>query len=229
MNNILEKWRGGLIVSCQATAGSPLAKPEIIAAFAATAEANGAVGVRIDSPENIRAVKAAVQVPILGIYKLIREESEVYITPTLEAARQIAEAGADVLALDATLRSRPGGEKIENIIEQIHREFNLPLAADIATFDEGVNAIENVGFDFVITTLSGYTDETKHIVEPDFALVEQLARRVSVPVICEGRLSSAADVKRAFDCGASAVVVGSAITGIDGLIKKFVAALPEKV
>ena len=227
MNNVLEKWRGGLIVSCQAPAGSPLARPEIIAAFAETAEANGAVGVRIDAPENIRAVKERIDIPVLGIYKIVTDQSEVYITPTISAARSIADAEADVLALDATARPRPDNAQIDRIVEQIRREFDRPLAADIATFDEGINAAEKIGFDVVITTLSGYTDETKNIIEPDFALVERLARRVSVPVICEGRLSTAEEVKRAFDCGAFAVVVGGAITGVDGLVRKFAAALPS--
>ncbi|MDQ2747649.1 MAG: N-acetylmannosamine-6-phosphate 2-epimerase [Acidobacteriota bacterium] len=225
MNTIFEKWRGGLIVSCQAPAGSPLARPEIIAAFAEVAEQNGAVGVRIDAPENIVAVKSKIKIPVLGIYKIIGDRSQVYITPTFDSAAQIAAANADVIALDATLRVRPNDEKIENIIRQIRDNFNQPIAADIATFDEGVKAQEN-GFDAVITTLSGYTDDTKHILEPDFALVEKLAKKLSIPLICEGRLSSAEDVKRAFDCGAFAVVVGGAITGVDNLVRKFAAALP---
>lgn len=225
MNNLLEKWRGGLIVSCQALAGSPLAKPEIIAAFAETAEQNGVVGVRIDAPENIAAVKSRVKIPVLGIYKIITDRSEVYITPTFDAAHKIVAAGADIVALDATFRARPNDEKIENIVEQIHGKFNKPLAADVSTFEEGLKA-EEIGFDAVITTLSGYTEGTKHIVKPDFELVEKLSKKLSVPLICEGRLSSAEEVKRAFDCGAFAVVVGSAITGVDYLVRKFAEALP---
>lgn len=225
MNTIFEKWRGGLIISCQASAGSPLAKPEIIAAFAETAEQNGAVGVRIDAPENISAVKNRVKIPVLGIYKIITDLSEVYITPTFDAARQIAASGADIIALDATFRARPNDEKIENIVKQIHSQFNKPVAADVSIFEEGLKA-EEIGFDAVITTLSGYTEETKAIVKPDFELVEKLSKKLSVPLICEGRLSSAEDVKRAFDCGAFAVVVGSAITGVDYLVRKFAEALP---
>lgn len=227
MNNIFEKWRGGLIVSCQAAAGSPLAKPEIIAAFAETAEQNGAVGVRIDAPKNIRAVKERITIPVLGIYKIVEGASEVYITPTFKSAQQIGEAGADVIALDATFRQRPDNEKLENIITQLRRESGKPIAADVAAFTEGIFAAEEIGFDAVITTLSGYTEETKHIFKPDFELVEKLAKRLTVPVICEGRLRSAEDVKRAFDCGAFAVVVGNAITGIDSLVKNFLSATPS--
>ena len=225
MNKVFEQWRGGLIVSCQAAAGSPLAKPEIIAAFAETAEQNGAVGVRIDAPENIRCVKARIKIPVLGIYKIVTDRSEVYITPTFDAAKQIAAAGADIIALDATLRPRPSDEKLESIVRQIRAELKKDVTADVATFEEGVNAAE-IGFDAVITTLSGYTEETKQTLKPDFDLVEKLAARLAVPVICEGRLRSAEDVRRAFDCGAFAVVVGNAITGIDYLVKNFVSAVP---
>jgi N-acylglucosamine-6-phosphate 2-epimerase len=228
MDKIFEQWLGGLIVSCQAPANSPLAKPEIIAAFAETAEQNGAVGVRIDAPENIRAVKTAVKVPVLGIYKIVSENCDVYITPTFESAREISAAGADIIALDATFRPRPQEEKLENIVRRIRAELKKPVTADVATFEEGINAAEAIGFDAVFTTLSGYTSDTKHIIEPDFKLIEKLAARVSVPVICEGRLRSAEDVKRAFDCGAFAVVVGNAITGIEQLVRHFVNAAQRK-
>ena len=225
IQNLKSKIAGGLIVSCQAPANSPLAKPEIIAALAQVAEQNGAVGARIDSPENIRAVKrAGVEAPILGIYKIVSRKSEVYITPTFASARQIAEAGADLIALDATFRGRPNGEICARIVEQIHAELKLPVMADVATFEEGLKAAE-ICCDFVGTTRSGYTAETEHKADaPDFPLVENLARLLSIPVICEGRLKTPADVERAFGCGALAVVVGGAITGIDNLVREFAAA-----
>lgn len=226
MNKTFENWRGGLIVSCQAPANSPLNKPAIIQAFAATAELNGAVGVRIDSPENIRAARKTVKLPILGIYKIIQDSSDVYITPTFDAAKQIAEAGADIIAIDATCRARPNGEKIETIVKRIRAELRQPLMADVALLEEGLRAAETLGVDVISTTLSGYTAETKHLTNPDFKLVEQLAGKLTIPIICEGRLGSPEDVRRAFDCGAFAVVVGGAITGIDLLVQKFVVATP---
>ena len=229
MNNVFEKWRGGLIVSCQAPANSPLAKPEIIAAFAETAEQNGAVGVRIDSPAHISAVKQRVEIPVLGIYKVVSAESEVYITPTFNDAAEIIRAGSDMIALDATFRPRPHDEKLENIVEQIRAQYKTPIMADVARIEEALNAAENLGVDVVSTTLSGYTKETQTITEPDFALIEKLAKRLTIPVICEGRLRSAADVKRAFDCGAFAVVVGGAITGVDILVQQFVRATPADI
>lgn len=229
MNKIAEKWRGGLIVSCQAPANSPLCKPDIIAALAETAEQNGAVGVRIDSPEHVSAVKKATNVPVLGIYKMVYDSSEVYITPTFEAAFEIARAGADVIAIDATVRPRPNGEKCADIVLRIKKEFGLPVMADVSTVEEGLKAVDMAGVDFVSTTLSGYTDLTKHITKTDFDLIEKLARSFDVPVICEGRLRSADDVRRAFDCGAFAVVVGGAITGVDLLVRQFVSATPASV
>jgi N-acylglucosamine-6-phosphate 2-epimerase len=217
--NLKSQIKHGLIVSCQAPANSPLAKPEIIAAFALTAVQNGAIGVRIDSPEHIQAVKKIINVPIIGIYKIISAESEVYITPTFDSAKQIAEAGADIIAIDATFRSRPNNENLSEIVSKIHKELGLPVMADVATIEEGINA-ELIGCNFVGTTLSGYTSETKHITEPDFELVKNLSS-LSIPTICEGRLRKPEDVKTAFECGAFTVVVGNAITGIDNLTRQF--------
>jgi len=229
MNKTIESWRGGLIVSCQASDNSPLNKPEIIAAFAETAELGGAVGVRIDAPENIRAVSERVNVPILGIYKIVFDSSDVYITPTFAAAKQIVEAGANIIALDATRRTRPDGETLEKVVARVRAELKKPVMADISSFDEGLYAAETLGVDVISTTLSGYTAETKHLIEPDFRLVERLAKKLSLPIVCEGRLRSTDDVRRAFECGAFAVVVGGAITGIDLLVQRFVGATPRNL
>lgn len=223
-HHLLTAWRGGLIVSCQAPADSPLAAPEIIAALALAAERNGAVGVRIDGAARIEAVRRIASVPVLGIEKSVTQNSDVYITPTFASAARVIRAGASVVALDATLRPRSGGEKIDDIIARIKLELNCLVMADIATFDEGVRAIEELGADIVGTTLAGYTPETAGLEGPDFVLVERLARRLRAPVICEGRLRHPEDLRRAFSSGAFAAVVGTAITGIDSLTKSFVEA-----
>jgi N-acylglucosamine-6-phosphate 2-epimerase len=226
IQNLKSRIEGGLIVSCQATADSPLAKPEIIAAFAQTAAQNGAVAVRIDAPVNIRAVKAAVSIPVLGIYKIVSSDSEVYITPTFDAARQIAAAGTDLIALDATRRPRPERENLSEIVRRIHDELGLPVMADVATGEEGLHA-ERAGCDFVGTTLSGYTPETAHKQDaPDFELVEFLAEHLSIPLVCEGRLRQPSDVAKAFELGAFTVVVGNSITGIDFLVRSFADKTP---
>lgn len=227
LTEILTRWRGGLIVSCQAPPESPLSRPEIIAALALAAERNGAVGVRIEGRANIAAVKGAVTVLVLGIEKLKQDGSDVYITPTFESAARIASAGADILALDGTARTRPGGETLGFIAARVREEFRLPLMADVSTMSEGLAAAEEVGVDFVSTTLSGYTAETAGRDGADFELVERLASRLRVPVVCEGRLRRPDDVRRAFDCGAFAVVVGTAITGVDHLVQEFLAATPQ--
>jgi N-acylglucosamine-6-phosphate 2-epimerase len=216
---------GGLIVSCQAPGNSPLAKPEIIAAFAETAELNGAVAVRIDSPAHISAVRKTVEIPIIGIYKIVLPPSEVYITPLYQSAVEVAESGADIIAVDATMRPRPNGEKLSELCEKINKSLHLPVMADVSTFDEGVHAAEELGCAFVGTTLSGYTKQTEYLSnKPDFELIKKLAQRISVPIIAEGRMASPEDVKYAFECGAFAVVVGNAITGIDNQVRKFASA-----
>ena len=221
---------GGLIVSCQAPPASPLHRPDIIAAFARAAEIGGACAVRIDSPAHIAAVKATVALPVFGIYKVVADASEVYITPTFDAAREVAAAGADIIAVDATARRRPGGERLEDLCARIRAELGVPVMADVATLEEGIAAAETLGCDFVSTTLSGYTAETSHLLgAADFALVERLAARVDVPVICEGRLRTPEDARRALDAGAFAVVVGKAITGVDILIEDFMTAVKQEI
>jgi len=219
----VEARRGGLIVSCQATKGSPLDDPAIIAALARTAEMNGARGVRINGPGHIRAVRAIVSLPILGIEKLEHPGSDVYITPTFESARGVASAGADVVALDSTRRARPGGARMEELIPRIRRELGLPVMADVATLEEGMAAAA-AGADLVATTLLGYTEETRGRPAPDYALVAALAASLGVPVICEGGVAAPDDVRRALDAGAYAVVAGAAITGVDRLVRRFAAA-----
>jgi N-acylglucosamine-6-phosphate 2-epimerase len=113
------------------------------------------------------------------------------------------------------------------MVEKIHNELNLPVMADVATFEEGLYA-EKVGCDFIGTTLSGYTNETKHIIEPDFELLSKLSS-LSTPIICEGRLREPCAIRKAFECGAFAVVVGNAITGTDWLVREFVEATPKEI
>lgn len=225
VSQLTAAWRGSLIVSCQAPAGSPMARDSMIAALAETVAACGARGVRVDGPAHVKAVRAATRIPILGIWKRIRPGSDVYITATFEDAAAIAGAGADAIAVDATPRPRAGGATAADLIARISRELTLPVVADVATLDEGLAAAD-AGAHFVATTLAGYTADTRDLEGPAFALVEALARRCPVPVLCEGRLRTPADVRRAFDAGAFAVVVGTAITGVDILTRELLAATP---
>lgn len=222
-NSDLEKLRGGVIVSCQAPADSALCVPEIIAALALTAEQNGAVGVRVNSPEHIAATRLRVAVPIIGIEKIVTSESEVYITPTFEAVKRVVGSGANLVAVDATRRRRPRGERLDELIFRTQNELQSPLMADVATFDEGLFAAD-CGADIIATTLCGYTSDSRGAKLPALDLLARLAGKLNVPVICEGGVENPEQVKQAFECGAFAVVVGTAITGIGHLVERFVAA-----
>lgn len=235
----LARLRGGLVVSCQAPAGSPLHDPYVIARMALSAERGGAVAVRVDSPDHIRAARALCTVPIIGLHKQVHAGCDVYITPTLAAACGVVDAGADIVAVDATRRPRPGGETLEALIEGLRTGARGPgrddapgrtwgrvtVIADVSTEDEGLAALD-FGVDGLATTLSGYTAHSPTLDGPDLTLVAALARRAHVPVLCEGRVRSTADVRRAFEAGAFAVVVGGAITGLDGRVRDFVTATP---
>jgi len=222
-----QKIKGGLIVSCQAPENTPLGKPVVLAALAEAAVRGGAAGIRANLPQNIRAIRELVQVPIIGIYKHTLPNYPVYITPTLEHARAVVEAGADIVAIDATDRGRP--EPLHELIRRIHEELGVPVMADISTLEEGI-AAEEMGADLVATTMSGYTPYTQHrrTMGADIALVAQLAQKVTVPVICEGRISSPEEARLALEAGAWAVVVGTAITAIDQVTARFVERMRQR-
>ena len=222
----IEQLRGGLIVSCQAPTDSPLNDPHVIAAMALTAQQQGAIGVRLNGPINIAAARARIGVPIIGIEKVVTAGSDVYITPTFAVAQRLAAASADIIAIDATQRVRPNDEKLAILLMRIREELNLPVMADIATFEEGLLAAD-CGADIIATTLCGYTKDSAGMALPAFALLEKLAAKFSCPIICEGGIASPENVRRAFDCGAFAVVVGTAITGITQLVNNFVTATPR--
>ncbi|NLQ04790.1 N-acetylmannosamine-6-phosphate 2-epimerase [Cylindrospermopsis raciborskii] len=228
MNTLLSKLPelSGLIVSCQAPVTSPLHNPTIIAAMAQASANNGAKAVRIDSPNHIKAVKQKVSVPIIGLWKQIIAESDVYITPQFHHALAVAEAGADIIAMDATPRKRAGGEKLVDIIRGIHQQIGKPVMADVDTFASAKLAIDS-GADIVGTTLFGYTEETKNLIPPGWELLKQIVETLKVEhpeilVICEGGISSPEEAKKALELGADGVVVGTAITGIDLLVKTYI-------
>lgn len=220
--------KGGLIVSCQAPAGDPLRDPAMMAAMARAAELAGAVGIRANEPGDVAAIRQAVRLPIIGIFKQQTEGYPVYITPTLESARAVVEAGADIVAIDATPRRRVEGLSPQELIDAIHNELHVPVMADISTFEEGVAAAQ-AGADIVATTLSGYTEESNPGVlkGPDIELVRRLSTVLPVPVICEGRIHTPADLKAVFEAGAFAAVVGTAITRPQWITEQFIAVTPR--
>lgn len=227
--------KNGLVVSCQASDGEPLAVPECICALALSAIAGGACALRLEGAGNVAYVRKHTKLPIIALTKApgIPEDKRlesVYITGTFAEAKALAAAGADVIALDATGRARPQGEKLGEIIERIHKETGLPVWADVATYEEGVEAAR-LGADVVSTTLSGYTKETAVPAAtsgPDLQLLGRLCRHLSVPVVLEGRVWNTTEVTEAFRLGAHAVVVGSAITRPHLITERFVRAIPGR-
>ncbi|MGA7935439.1 MAG: N-acetylmannosamine-6-phosphate 2-epimerase [Kovacikia sp.] len=216
----------GLIVSCQAPVDSPLHEPGAIAAMAEAAAMRGAVGIRIDTPAHVKAVRQRLAIPLIGLWKQQVEGFEVYITPQFDHAASISQAGANIIAIDATLRERPGGETVESLIQRIHQELHKPVMADVDTLEAAISAVK-AGADLVGTTLYGYTAETQHQSPPGFDLLAQLVEKLPVPAICEGGISSPQMARQAMDLGAFAVVVGTAITGIDLQVKAYHAALEQ--
>jgi putative N-acetylmannosamine-6-phosphate epimerase len=223
MHPVIERLRGGLIVSCQAAPPSPLRDSRIIAALAECAERGGAVGVRIDSPDDIAAVRRALSIPVIGIYK-IRDAAPVYITPTFRAAQAVARAGADIVAIQATSERTPAADPLPYLIARVHAEWGIPVMADVATLDEGREAAA-AGADLVATTMSGYTPSSRQISGPDLDLVAELAGALKVPVVAEGRIRTPEDAAAALRAGAWAVVVGRAITMPEAITARFVEAL----
>jgi len=222
-SEVIERIKGGLVVSCQSEEGNPFHSPEMLARFARAAELGGAAGIRAKEPD-IRAIKQMCSLPVLGIDKVYFEGFEVYITPRFEDARRIAAAGAELIALDATPRPRPGGERAADLTRRIKEELKLPVMADISTREEAV-AAERMGADLVATTLSGYTSYAPRGEEPDWALLEAIVQAVRIPVIAEGGITTPAQARRAVDMGAWAVVIGSAITRPIEITKRFVEAM----
>lgn len=213
--------RHSLIVSCQPVPGGPTDTPDFVAGFARAAVAAGARAVRIESVRYVAAVRRAVDVPIIGIVKRDLDDSPVRITPYRADISALAEAGADIIAFDATDRPRP--EAVAALAEAVRREGKLAMA-DCSSLDEAKAALA-LGADFVSTTLSGYVGGPVPDA-PDIALIAAM-RDLTPYVIAEGRLKVPADVAAAAEAGAFAVVVGSAITRTEHVTEWFLKAARE--
>lgn len=221
---ILRRLRGGLVVSCQAPAGDPLHGPAFMAAMARAAVLGGAAGIRANGPADVAAVRQAVTCPVIGLWK---EGAEgVYITPTVDHARAVAEAGAEIVAIDATGRPRPDRSTVPEVVQGLRRTHRPLVMADVSTLEEGVAAAA-AGADLVATTLAGYTPSSRRRSGPDLELVAALAARLEVPVVAEGRIGTPQEARAALDAGAWTVVVGAAITSPRRITERFVAALAD--
>lgn len=208
--NLPEGLRGGLVVSCQAHGDHPLREARTIGALAECAVMGGAAGIRSDGPEDVAEIKKRVSVPVIGIYKVPLQGERFFITPTFDQARAIVDAGADLVALEATFENRPDDDELEDLIRSIREDLSVPVMADVSILAEGRRAWK-LGADLVGTTLSGFTRESLGAAAPDLGLVEKLAAS-GVRVACEGRVGTPKQAAAAFERGAWCVVVGTAIT-----------------
>lgn len=220
---LLQGLRGTLVVSCQADAGTPLASPEHIAALATAVVEGGASAIRAEGLRDIAAVRSSVAVPVIGLVKTSRSDSEIYITPSRQDVRGIALAGADIIAFDATNRPRP--VSVKELVSAVAEEGCLSMA-DISTVEEAQAALE-AGADVVSTTLAGYTSYTLGDDGPDFSLMAAL-QRAGLPFVAEGRIWTADEALRCFDLGASFVVVGSAITRPTLITRRFLQSIAQR-
>lgn len=203
-----------LIVSCQALPDEPLHSSFIMGRMAKAAREGGACGIRANSREDIEEIKRNVELPIIGIVKKEYADSPVYITPTMREVDALVEAGADIIALDATGSRRPGGVLLNDFVEEIRNRYpGQPLMADCSTVEEVLHA-DRLGFDFLGTTLVGYTEQSagKQIEENDFEIIRQILEMVNHPVIAEGNINTPQKARRVLEIGCYSVVVGSIIT-----------------
>ncbi len=210
--------KGKLIVSCQARPQSPFRDSQCMARFALAAVQGGAAGIRADGPDDVRAIRAVVRVPIVGIQKLTPADGRILITPTFEGACRLAEAGADVIALDCTTRGQRYGAF--DRLRRIRSELGVPVMADIATLPEAQAAAE-AGADLVGSTLRGYTPETETATAFDPRFITDLVSNLAAPVVAEGWITTPTEAAAAITAGAFAVVVGSAITRPEDITRRF--------
>jgi N-acylglucosamine-6-phosphate 2-epimerase len=218
--SVFDQFKGGLVVSCQATEGTPMNTPQFIAAQAMTVEQAGAKAIRAQGIENVALVVKSVKVPVIGLVKSFTSDSDVYITPTVKDVLALVEAGADIVAVDATQRSRLGGVTLEQFYAEVRKHTDVPLLADVDSLENAVNA-EALGFDAIATTLNGYTDIPTTGL-PNIDLVLQIAKSIKVPLVAEGGFANPTHVRNAIENGAWAVCVGTAITNPYLLTKHFI-------
>jgi N-acylglucosamine-6-phosphate 2-epimerase len=220
--NLYDKLRNGLIVSCQALSEEPLYSPYIMSRMAYAAKEGGAVGIRANTAADIRAIKHEVDLPIIGIVKREYAGSEVYITPTMKEVDELVACEAEIIAVDATNRLRPGGRTLSKFWKEVKEKYPDQLfMADCASYEEGMNAA-SLEFDFIGTTMSGYTEETKDVTLPNHELMRRLSMDSPKPVIAEGGIWTPEQLKEAFSLGVFAAVIGSAITRPKDITKHFI-------
>ena len=231
MNDRIKNLKGKLIVSCQALENEPLHSDFIMGRMALAAKMGGACGIRANTVVDIKEIQKQVDLPIIGIIKKDYDDSEVYITPTMDEVDALVEAGVDIIALDATSRLRPGKKSLKEFFVEVRAKYPDKLfMADCSTEEEAIFADE-LGFDFIGTTMVGYTKESEglRIEENDFEILRNILAKVKHKVIAEGNINTPEKCRRVIELGAFSVVVGSIITRPQLITKEFSKALEQVV
>ncbi|WP_288600177.1 N-acetylmannosamine-6-phosphate 2-epimerase [uncultured Streptococcus sp.] len=222
----MEELRHKLIVSCQALPDEPLHSDFIMARMAVAAKEGGASGIRANSVVDIAAIQKVVDLPIIGIIKRDYQDADVYITATMKEVDELMTVRPDIIAIDATTSTRPNGESLKEFFQKAKEKYPDQLwMADCSTIDEMLTA-DQLGFDFIGTTLVGYTKQSQgdKIESNDFEIIRKALSKLSHPLIAEGNIDTPDKVRRVLELGAYSVVVGSAITRPQLITKKFVEA-----
>lgn len=210
----------GLVVSCQVPDGTPIDTPEFIAAQAETVLQAGAVGIRAQGIANVAAIARVVSVPIIGLIKRYSDSTSIHITPEVDDVLNLEQAGATIVAIDATGRLRENGLSFPAFMEELRNRTEVPILADVDTVEAALLA-ESLGCDAVATTLSGYTSAPAPQL-PNIELIKEISKVVKVPIIAEGGFNKQEQVIQAFNSGAWSVCIGTAITNPYLLTKSFV-------
>lgn len=223
----MERVKNQLIVSCQALEEEPLHSSFIMGRMAVAAEEGGAKGIRSNSVADVKEIKSQVDLPVIAIIKREYDDAEAFITPTIKEVDKLMEAKPDVIAVDATSSTRPNGETLDEFFAQIKAKYpEQPLMADCSTLEEMLYA-DRLGFDYIGTTLVGYTSQSKgtKIETNDFEIIRQLLAEAENKVIAEGNINSPEKARRVLDLGCYSVVVGSSITRPQLITKTYTDAI----
>jgi N-acylglucosamine-6-phosphate 2-epimerase len=223
---MLDQIKGKLVISCQALPGEPLHSPMIMGRMAIAAKNAGAAGIRAQGVADIIEIKQVTGLPVIGIIKRNYPDSEVFITATKKEVQELLGTDCEMIALDATIRPRPNGELLQDLLDQIHAANRLAMA-DCSTVEEAKIA-EEMGFDCVSTTLAGYTSYSTQTSGPDVELVKQLVKDCQIPVIAEGKIHTPEQLKEIMNLGVYSAVVGGAITRPQEIAQRFIAKLEEE-
>ena len=220
----IENLKGKLIVSCQALPDEPLHSSFIMGRMALAAKVGGASGIRANTKEDIKEIQTQVDLPIIGIVKRDYEDSDIYITPTMKEIDELMEAKPEIIAMDATISTRPEGKTLDEFFHEVKKKYPKQLfMADCSTVEEALHA-DTLGFDFIGTTMVGYTKQSEgdKIEENDFEILRTIISKVQHKVIAEGNINTPEKAKRVLELGAYSVVVGSIITRPQLITKSFV-------